>query len=105
MRSALLNVGLALASAVLLILSVPRFNISVLAAIALAPLLVALYREPRNKYRFLLGWVCGFTYWFGVCYWIQFVMAFHGGMGDPGGWGVFLLFCLAKGLHFAVFAL
>jgi apolipoprotein N-acyltransferase len=105
MRSAVLNFGLALASAALLILSVPRFNISVLAAIALAPLLVALYREPRNKYRFLLGWVCGFTYWFGVCYWIQFVMAFHGGMGDPAGWGVFLLFCLAKGLHFAVFAL
>ena len=105
MRSVPLNLLLALGSAALLILSVPRFNLSLLAAVALAPLLVSLAREPRAGRRFLLGWACGFTYWFGVCYWIQFVMAFHGGMGELAGWGVFLLFCLAKGLHFAVFAL
>ena len=27
------------------------------------------------------------VYWFGVCYWIQFVLAVHGGMGDAGGLG------------------
>ena len=52
-----------------------------------------------------MGWACGIVYWFGVCYWIQFVLSFHGGLGDPLGWAVFMLFCLAKALHMAVFAL
>ena len=53
---------------------------------------------------FLLGWAAGMAYWFGVCYWIQFVLAFHGGLGDLAGWAVFLLFCSAKALHMGVFA-
>ena len=44
-------------------------------------------------------------YWFGVCYWIQFVLSFHGGLGDAAGWAVFMLFCMVKALHMAVFAL
>ena len=42
-------------------------------------------------------------FWFGVCYWIQFVLEVHGGMGRWGGWGTFLLFAVLKGLHMAVF--
>ena len=38
-------------------------------------------------------------YWFGVCYWIQFVLVVYGGLGDPLSWARFLLFCLAKALH------
>lgn len=103
MRTALLNLVLALLSAVLLLLSVPRFDISLLAAVALAPLLVAVAREPRPARRFLVSWAAGFVYWFGVCYWIQFVLAFHGGLGEIGGWAVFTLFATAKGLHLALF--
>ena len=44
------------------------------------------------------------VYWFGVCYWIQFVLAFHGGMGEATGWAVFMLFCFAKAIHMGVFA-
>jgi apolipoprotein N-acyltransferase len=44
------------------------------------------------------------VYWFGVCYWIQFVLAFHGGLGNLAGWAVFLLFCFVKALHMGVFA-
>jgi len=73
--------------------------------VALAPLLVAVAREPRWLRRFLLGWAAGVVYWFGVCYWIQFVLAFHGGLGEVAGWAVFLLFCVAKALHMGVFAL
>jgi apolipoprotein N-acyltransferase len=62
-------------------------------------------RESRWKWRFLMGWACGIVFWSGVCYWIQFVLSFHGGLGDPLAWGVFLIFCLAKGLHMAFFAL
>ncbi len=101
----MLNWLLALASAALLVLAFPRFDIVWLAPVALAPLLVAVARERRPGRRFLLGWGAGVVYWFGVCYWIQFVLAFHGGLGDAAGWAVFLLFCVAKALHMGVFAL
>jgi apolipoprotein N-acyltransferase len=99
-----LNWILALASAALLILVFPRFSLVWLAPVALAPLLVALARESRWPRRFLLGWAAGVVYWFGVCYWIQFVLAFHGGLGNIAGWAVFLLFCVAKAVHLGVFA-
>jgi apolipoprotein N-acyltransferase len=99
-----LNWLLALVSAAFLVLCFPRFQIAWLAPVALAPLLIALAREPRPLRRFLLGWASGVVYWFGVCYWIQFVLSFHGGLGNLAGWAVFLLFCFVKALHMGVFA-
>ena len=101
----MLNFGLAALSAVLLALCFPRFSLTFLAPVALAPLLIAAAREARPLRRFLFGWAAGIVYWFAVCYWIQFVLAYHGGLGATAGWAVFLLFCLAKGLHFGAFAL
>ena len=101
----MLNLLLALASAALLILVFPRFELVWLAPAALTPLLVAVARERRHARRFLLGWAAGVAYWFGVCYWIQFVLSVHGGMGDIAGWAVFCLFAVAKALHMGVFAL
>ncbi|MGA8578608.1 MAG: apolipoprotein N-acyltransferase [Bryobacteraceae bacterium] len=101
----MLNWLLALASAGLLVLAFPGFDFAWVAAIALAPLVAAVARESRPWRRFLLGWACGIAYWFGVCHWIQFTLAVHGGMGEGVGWAVFTLFALAKGLHMAVFAL
>lgn len=83
----------------------PRFGIPWLAPIALVPLLIALAREPRPLWRFLLGEFAGIVYWFFICYWIQFVLDVHGGMGDWGSWGTFALFCVLKALHLAVFSL
>lgn len=100
----LLNYPLAVLSAVLLVLSMPDWNLYWLTPFALTPLLYALANEPRIQHRFLLGYVAGNVYWFGVCYWIQFVLEVHGGMGHWGGWGTFLLFSLIKSLHMAVFA-
>ncbi len=99
----MLNWVLALASAALLIFTFPRFSIVWFAPVALAPFLVAMARETRWKRRFLLGWSAGVVYWFGVCYWIQFVLSFHGGLGEAAGWAVFLLFCAAKAIHMGVF--
>ena len=96
---------MALFSSALLILCFPRFNLTWLAPVALAPLLVAVARELRPRRRFLLGWVAGFVYWFGVCYWIQIVLAVHGGMSVGQAWAMFVLFCVAKGLHMGCFAL
>ncbi len=59
---------------------------------ALVPLLIALAREPRPLWRFLLGEFAGIVYWFAICYWIQFVLEVHGGMGRWGGRGTFALF-------------
>jgi apolipoprotein N-acyltransferase len=100
-----LSYALAVLTAVLLILAFPRFDIVWLAPVALSPQLVAMAREPRPRRRFLLGYACGIVYWGGVCYWIDFVLAFYGGLGSVAGGAVFLLFCLYKGLHMGVFAL
>ncbi len=101
----MLNLLLALLTALLLILTFPRFDLSWLAAGALVPLLIAVTRETRLLRRFLLGWIAGIVFWFGSCYWIQYVLEVYGGMGTFGSWGAFLLFCLFKALHIAVFAL
>ena len=108
--ASLLNFALALLTAALLILVFPNiissgYGMPWLAPIALTPLLIALSREPRPLWRFLLGEVSGIVYWFGICYWIQFVLEVHGGMGRWGGWGTFMLFCLAKAMHLGVFSL
>jgi apolipoprotein N-acyltransferase len=93
-----------LASALLLIVIFPRFNLTWLAPVALTPLLIACARESSWKRCFLHGWLAGFVFWFGVCYWIQFVLEVHGGLGRWGGWGTFTLFAVLKGLHMAIFA-
>jgi apolipoprotein N-acyltransferase len=96
---------LALASAALLALIFPRFNLAWLAPVALTPLLVAVANEPRARRRFLMGWTAGVVYWFAVCYWIQFVLADYAGVGNAGGWALFALFSIAKAIHLGVFAL
>lgn len=98
-----MTLALGLLSAVLLTLSAPRFGLTWLAPIALAPIVVAAAREGSGSKRFLTGWAAGAFYWGVTCYWIQFVLDVHGGMGFWGGSGAFLLFALYKGLHFGVF--
>src|SRR5579863_10065006 len=83
----------------------PSFGLPWLAPIALVPLFIALAREPRPLWRFLLGEFAGLVYWFAICYWIQFVLEVHGGMGYWGSRGTFLLFCVLKALHLGLFSL
>jgi apolipoprotein N-acyltransferase len=83
----------------------PAYGLPWLAPIALVPLLIALAREPRPVWRFMLGEFTGIVYWFVICYWIQFVLEVHGGMGRWGGWGTFVLFCVLKALHLGLFSL
>src|ERR1700756_4597454 len=105
----IVNFSLALLSAVLLIFTFPNWmspgvGWAWLAPIALTPLLFALSREPRPLWRFLIGEFTGILYWFGICYWIQFVLEVHGGMGRAGSWATFLLFAVAKAIHLGVFS-
>lgn len=108
--ASLLNFSLALLTAALLVFVFPNWmlpsrGLPWLAPIALTPLLIALAREPRPLWRFLLGEFTGIVYWFGICYWIQFVLEVHGAMGRWGGWATFLLFAVAKAIHLGVFSL
>lgn len=99
-----MNLGLSLVSAALLILIFPRFDFTWLAPVALAPILIACAREASWKRRFLYGWAAGCAFWWGVCYWIQFVLQDHGGLGFALSWVSFVLFSVLKGLHMALFA-
>jgi apolipoprotein N-acyltransferase len=83
----------------------PGLGLPWLAPVALVPLLIALAAEPRPLWRFLLGEFAGIVYWVFICYWIQFVLEVHGGMGYWGSRGTFALFCVLKALHLALFSL
>jgi len=98
------NLVLALASGILLVLIFPNYSFTLLAPVALTPLLFACAHASSWKRRFLLGWASGFVFWFAACSWIQFVLEVHGGMGRWGGWGTFVLFAILKGLYTATFA-
>ena len=98
------NSLLSLLTAGFLLLIFPRFDLRFLAPVGLSPLLIAMARTRDGWQRFVYGWGAGIFYWFFLCTWIQFVLEVHGGMGRWGGWGCFLLFCVLKALHLAVFA-
>ena len=99
----MLNLVLALASGAVMVLLYPEWDFHFLAAVALVPLLIAAARESSAKRRFLIGQAAGILYWFGACYWVEFVLEQHGGMDQGLAWLAFTLFCFAKALHLAVF--
>jgi apolipoprotein N-acyltransferase len=93
----------ALLTAALLAALFPPFNASLLAPLALTPVLYALSHQPYWKHRFLTGWLSGFLYWLVVCHWIRDVLSAYGGLEGPLSWLAVILFAVAKGLHMAVF--
>jgi apolipoprotein N-acyltransferase len=99
-----LNYLLATLTGVLMTLSFPRYDYPWLMTVALTPLLVASWREPSWRRRFLIGWLAGAVTLAGVTDWIRFVVTFHGGLGPVLGGAVFVLFCIAKGFYFGAFA-
>lgn len=101
----LLNYLLAVLSGLLLVLIHPRFQFSLLAPFAIAPLVYALAREWVPKHRFLLGYVTGMVFWSGVNYWIHFVISYHGGLGQGLGAVGFVLFVLLRAIPLGLFGL
>ena len=76
-----------------------------LAWIALVPLLIALLdRRLRIRDAALLGYVCGFLWYLGTCYWVYSTMHVYGGLSVFMGVVVMVLFCLYLGLYHALFA-
>src|SRR5882757_8000896 len=77
--------------------------------IALLPLLWALLGNSKtgNPLTFrqgaALGYICGFIWYLGNCYWIYQTMYLYGGLAKPIAAGILLLFCLYLGLYHALF--
>jgi apolipoprotein N-acyltransferase len=69
------DLGLACSSAVLLILSFPKFDVAALAWVGLVPLLVALEGKGLKE-AFLLSYMTGLAFFAGIFYWIWLVDGF-----------------------------
>jgi len=113
---------LAAFSGILQVVIYPTPDLHWLCWIAFTPLLVAVLRSrlPENfrmltnsadawqaaspVQAFLLGWLSGFIWSLGSCYWIFSVMHGYGGLDTPIACGVLLLFSLILGAHVGVFA-
>src|ERR1700758_479851 len=79
--------------------------------IALLPLLWVLLGNtragnPLTRLRgAVLGYICGFIWYLGNCYWIYQTMYLYGALAKPIAAGILLLFCLYLGLYHAMFGM
>ncbi len=77
---------------------------------ALVPFLVALSLPGKDgvplslRNSLLLGYLCGFLWYFGNCFWIYQTMYLYGGLPKPVSFGIVVLFSLYLGLYHALFA-
>src|SRR6202453_2081281 len=77
--------------------------------IALLPLLWALLSNDKSgkpltlRQGAALGYICGFVWYMGNCYWIYQTMYLYGGLAKPIAAGILVLFCLYLGLYHALF--
>jgi apolipoprotein N-acyltransferase len=77
--------------------------------IALLPLLWALLGNSKtgNPLTLMqgaaLGYLCGFLWYLGNCYWIYQTMYLYGALAKPIAAGILILFCLYLGLYHALF--
>ncbi len=102
---------LALLSGILLALSFPQYGHPVLAWVALAPLIVALFELHHSWPAFrrgravLLGFVSGLAYFGGTVYWTGTVVSQFGGLSAPVGIVVAALLAAYLALFPALFTL
>ncbi len=92
-------------SGFLLFACFPFLDWSVLVWIATLPLLLAVTSERNLRRAFLLGYIAGFIYLGGSCYWFVYVMRRFGGMGVPLAVGVLVLFLLVFSVFFGAFGM
>ena len=92
----LTDVLLAFLSALLLVLSFPKFDMAILVWVALVPLLIAI-RDKSLKHAFALSFLTGISFFAGVFYWINEVSGFK--LAD------FFPLLAYFGLYFSIFGL
>ena len=96
--------GVALFSAILLILSFPDFNLWPLAWVALVPLLLLLTWRTRPLPGFFLGWLFGSVFFFGSCHWLTYSIIHFGGFSPWLAYPMLIPGALLLGLFPGMFA-
>jgi apolipoprotein N-acyltransferase len=77
--------------------------------IAVLPLIWAILANDKSdnpltlRQGAVLGYLCGFLWYLGNCYWIYPTMYLYGGLAKPIAAGILILFCLYLGLYHALF--
>ena len=97
--------GAAAASAILLILSFPNFEVYPLAWIGLVPLLVVVAKRPSLLRAFILGWAVGSVFFYATCYWLTYSMIHYGGLPAVLAYLLLVPGALVIGVFHGVFAL
>jgi apolipoprotein N-acyltransferase len=87
----------------LLVLSLPKPDIHVLAWVAFVPLLVFLTATLNLRTAVAAAYATGVVFFAGTCYWITETMIIYGGLGASAV-GVGVLFAAVYALYFVVFA-
>ncbi|MDX2031556.1 MAG: apolipoprotein N-acyltransferase [Blastocatellia bacterium] len=95
---------MAVAAALLLLLSFPPFDLNFLAWVALAPLLAVLARGIRPGRAFWLGWLMGLEFTFFAENWIAHSMTHFGEMLSVAAYAVALLFAAILAVFPGLFA-
>jgi len=83
----------------------PKIGLFWVAWVCTVPLLIACHREGSSGKAFLWGFVAGFIFFVGVCYWITLVLRQYGDLTWTGASALFLLLAAYLSLFYALFAL
>jgi apolipoprotein N-acyltransferase len=103
--STITDYGLAILSALLLVLSFPDIDLWPLAWVGLVPLMVVIARGPAPRRAFLCGWLVGTAFFYSSCYWLTYSMIHYGGISAWLAYTLLVPGALLVGLFPAAFAL
>jgi apolipoprotein N-acyltransferase len=95
----------AVASALLLLLAFPDFDLWPLAWVALSPLLFTIVARPRAPQSFLAGWLAGTVFFYASCQWLTYPMIHYAELPAWLAHVLLLPAALAGGLFVGLFAL
>src|SRR5712671_1086594 len=100
----LAEASLVIASALLLILSFPDFELWPLAWIGLTPLLLVVAQPLKAGRAFVLGWLWGAIFFYGACWWLTYPMIHYAHISPWLAYPLLLLPIALVGLFPAVFS-
>ncbi|MBW1679493.1 MAG: apolipoprotein N-acyltransferase, partial [Deltaproteobacteria bacterium] len=101
-KMTLREVFLASVSGIILTLTFPKFNLSLLAWVALIPLLIAMEDKPSRK-AFFLGWITGIVHFTSLLHWVTISMTQYGNLPVVISILLLVLLSLYLGLYVSIF--
>ena len=96
------NFALAVLCGILLFLSFPKYDLSLLAWFALIPYFLAIKDRPAAE-AFWLGWLAGGIYFLGTVNWVTITMEKYGKLPAMASFFLMLLLVVYLGLYFGIF--